>query len=207
MLLGSRESLVATESVAVVKNSIGPAQQWLVCLLMCATGVAIVAWSGRDPKALFSDGLTISTQALVGLGLGVVASVSSWVVYKFTAHSPATQQTIDSYSRLNLAGWNPLWIAAAAGIGEELLFRGALQPIIGIWLSSVLFLLAHTSDYRFKSLSKKTFVQAGGLFAISLVLAAVAKYVGLLAAMILHTAIDVAGLYAIRYALASRPAA
>ncbi|WP_460734986.1 lysostaphin resistance A-like protein [Lysobacter tyrosinilyticus] len=190
-----------------MKNSIGPARQWRACLLMCAAALAIAALSGRPPRALFSSELTVALQVLVGLGLGVAACINSFIGYKFTAHRPTTQHTIQSYSRLNLAGLNPLWIALAAGIGEELLFRGALQPAIGIWLSSLIFVLAHTRAYRFTSLSKRTFVQAVGLFAASLVLGAVAKYVGLLSAMILHTAIDLAGLYTVRYVSASRPAA
>lgn len=185
------------------QKAVHPARQWLLCLLMCAAALAITALSGRDPSAIFSGGLAVPVQILVGLGLGAAACVNSWVGYKLTAHRPATQHTIQSYSRLNLAGWNPLWIALAAGIGEELLFRGALQPVIGIVLSSLLFVLAHTRAYRF-SLNKQTLVQAVGLLVVSLVLAVVTKYVGLLAAMILHTAIDVAGLYTIRHVLASR---
>jgi uncharacterized protein len=40
-----------------------------------------------------------------------------------------------------LAEW--LLLAAATGIGEELLFRGALQPVLGIPLTSFLFASAH----------------------------------------------------------------
>ncbi len=36
-----------------------------------------------------------------------------------------------------------LAISAAAGLGEELLFRGALQPLVGLWPASVLFGLCH----------------------------------------------------------------
>lgn len=34
--------------------------------------------------------------------------------------------------------------ALLSGIGEELLFRGVLQPLCGIWIASILFGLAHT---------------------------------------------------------------
>lgn len=183
-----------------------PARQWLLCLLMCAAALAITALSGRDPTTIFSGALAVPIQILIGLCLGAAACASSCAGYKLTAQRPVTQHTIQSYSRLNLTGWNPLWIALAAGIGEELLFRGALQPVMGIWLSSLVFVLAHMRAYRF-SLNKQTLVQAIGLLVVSLILAAVAKYVGLLAAMILHTAIDVAGLYTIRQALSSRSAA
>lgn len=34
-------------------------------------------------------------------------------------------------------------LSVAAGVCEELLFRGALQPLIGIWFSSALFAVVH----------------------------------------------------------------
>jgi membrane protease YdiL (CAAX protease family) len=105
---------------------------------------------------------------------------------------------VESYSRLDLHGWNPLWIALAAGFGEEFLFRGALQPVVGIWFTSILFVLVHTRAYRFNKFSKRVFVQATGIFAVSVVLGFIARYAGLVTAIIVHTAVDVCGLYVIR---------
>ncbi len=34
-------------------------------------------------------------------------------------------------------------LALASGIGEEALFRGALQPVVGLWWTSLLFAAAH----------------------------------------------------------------
>jgi uncharacterized protein len=36
-----------------------------------------------------------------------------------------------------------LILALAAGIGEEVLFRGALQPVFGLWLTSIVFAVVH----------------------------------------------------------------
>src|SRR5690606_29754865 len=36
-----------------------------------------------------------------------------------------------------------LILALASSIGEELLFRGALQPLMGVWLQAALFALLH----------------------------------------------------------------
>ncbi len=35
------------------------------------------------------------------------------------------------------------WLAFTAAVGEEIAFRGALQPIFGMWLTSAVFALAH----------------------------------------------------------------
>lgn len=39
--------------------------------------------------------------------------------------------------------WGILLMGLATGIGEELLYRGALQPVTGLWLTSFLFALSH----------------------------------------------------------------
>ena len=36
-----------------------------------------------------------------------------------------------------MRGFNPLWISLCAGFGEEMLFRGAPQPLLGLWLTSL----------------------------------------------------------------------
>jgi membrane protease YdiL (CAAX protease family) len=36
-----------------------------------------------------------------------------------------------------------LWLALVSAFGEEILFRGALQPILGLWLTSIGFGLVH----------------------------------------------------------------
>ncbi|WP_420631151.1 CPBP family intramembrane glutamic endopeptidase [Candidatus Leptofilum sp.] len=39
--------------------------------------------------------------------------------------------------------WHWLALAVGAGVGEEILFRGALQPVFGIWFTSLLFAVVH----------------------------------------------------------------
>lgn len=41
-------------------------------------------------------------------------------------------------------GWlGMLWLAFISALGEEILFRGALQPFLGLWFTSFLFGLLH----------------------------------------------------------------
>jgi membrane protease YdiL (CAAX protease family) len=47
-------------------------------------------------------------------------------------------------SHIGQFGWfGSLWLALISAAGEELLFRGALQPFLGVWLTSILFGLLH----------------------------------------------------------------
>ena len=70
-------------------------------------------------------------------------------------------------------------IGLSAGIGEELLFRGAIQPRYGIFLTSVLFALLH-SQYGFSFITLGTFL-LGCIFGV------IAKRYGTTHAIIAHT--------------------
>src|SRR5699024_2624361 len=69
-------------------------------------------------------------------------------------------------------------LGLASGIGEEVLFRGAIQPRFGIPLTTVLWVLLHT-QYEL------TWVIAG-LFLMGIMLGFIRKYVGTTAAIITH---------------------
>jgi len=77
---------------------------------------------------------------------------------------------------------NPVGAAAigiGAGVGEELLFRGALQPRYGNVLTSIVFALFHAPQY---GLNLAVF----GLFAVSLLFGLLRNRFGTTAAMIAH---------------------
>jgi membrane protease YdiL (CAAX protease family) len=72
-----------------------------------------------------------------------------------------------------------LLLGASAGIGEESVFRGALQPRYGIVIPSLLFTVLHGPQYGLN-------VMLLGLFAVSVILGLQRKYVNTTAAMITH---------------------
>jgi membrane protease YdiL (CAAX protease family) len=62
--------------------------------------------------------------------------------------TPEQSKSIEEVSKQLLSNVTTPWAAAAlaisAGVGEELLFRGALQPRLGIVLAAFLFAVLHT---------------------------------------------------------------
>ena len=173
--------------------------QLIICAVFCALAVVIILLFHEKPySSVFLVGFPLQYQLLIGAAFGAVYWIAARLGSRRIARQKATQHIAESYSRLDLTGWNPLWIAVAAGVGEELFFRGALQPIVGIWVASVLFVLVHIRAYRWNQLNKRVLLQSISILAVGLALGLVAMYVGLLAAMIVHTAMDVVGLYAIR---------
>lgn len=184
---------------AVEKKQFGVRRQWLICALMVGSAWILCAAANISFAGLFAAPIPPSVQALVAAALCLAACANAWFAYRFAAHRPNSQHIIESYSRLDLRGWNPFWLSLAAGVGEEILFRGALQSVAGIGVSSVIFVLAHTRAYRFNGINRRVLVQALGLLGASLVLAVVARYAGLLSAIVLHTVVDVFGLLAVRH--------
>ncbi|MFL6673351.1 MAG: type II CAAX prenyl endopeptidase Rce1 family protein [Massilia sp.] len=178
--------------------AIGLFAQIATGLLWCALGLVIIAIFQDKPLAVIALPLPPWFQGLVGLGLAAAAAGASYLSFRFSSQSKATRDTMASYARLDLSGLNPVWISLAAAVGEEMLFRAALQPLLGIWMASLIFLVAHTRAYRFRSFNRATLVQAGGVFGTSIFLGLVFQYVGLLAAMLVHAALDIVGLYTIR---------
>ena len=183
--------------------------QVLTCVAFSLIGLLIIYFAQVDPWSVLRGPQPIGMQLLAGLGLSALAAVASYIGFRLTARSEATRNTITAYGRLDLSGLNPLWISLAAAIGEELLFRAALQPLLGVWITSIVFLLTHTPVYQFKKLNRATLVQAAGVFGASVALGFIYQYVGLLAAIMVHTGLDVVGLYVVRNSLAglhARPA-
>lgn len=177
--------------------------QLLTCLGLCLVAAPIIMMQA-DPRAAFAGRMPLLWQVLVGQGLALVAAVASYLLYRLTAKSASTARTVESYSRLDLRGLNPLWISIAAAVGEEMLFRAALQPWLGMWIVSLLFLVTHIPVYRFRKLDGATLSQVAGIFGCSVLLGLVFDHVGLLAAVLVHLWIDVVGLVVVRGVIAAR---
>jgi len=94
----------------------------------------MVRWTGTAP---------IWKQLLYGLPVGVVAALMARFIVgrKFMDGVRLRYERMFRNLRLN---WSEIaFISLCAGVGEELLFRGVLQPLLGIVLTAVLFVAIH----------------------------------------------------------------
>lgn len=194
----------AAPAAASARPPIRLSAQVLTCLVFCLIAATIIGFTQDAPRELFMRPAAPMWQLVIGQGLALLAAALSYAVYRLSARAASTAKTIETYARLDLRGMNPLWMALAAAVGEEMLFRAALQPLLGVWIVSLLFLATHVPVYRLRRLDRATLAQAAGIFGTSVVLGFTFQYVGLIAAILVHLWIDIVGLLVVRSALRTR---
>lgn len=94
-------------------------------------------------KAFFSGGCPLHIQLLRGGSFGITAFIVALVFVK----SPWFKASRIFFTGL-VASIHPsfvhiLFYSFCAGVGEEILFRGAVQPYLGIWFTSIVFIFLH----------------------------------------------------------------
>ena len=158
-------------------------------LLFTVAGGLIMHFAGPVSldKAL-AFGLELPQQILWGLGLGILIGSLAWKLIKHPFLSGTRTFFEDIIGPWRLTWWEVLLVSLSAGIGEEILFRGAIQPLIGIGWTSLLFVLLHGYINPFNAP-----LSVYGLFMVIAVavLGFVAFRWGLIAAMTAHTVIDI----------------
>lgn len=146
----SPEGYAALAESAVTPTVIDVVAQQLLFVLVAFFGVGLLT-RRRDGQAL-NERLGLVRPTVGQLLMGV-----RWMVFfvflqaaigaTWSLLSPQDAQQLSSLNETLLGDFDTVWewfvLAAAAGLGEELLFRGALQPVYGIFLTSVVFALSH----------------------------------------------------------------
>ena len=102
---------------------------------------------GETGKWLLNGVKHLAIGAIVGFGMFWIQVGLSFVWQLFVSPETLAEQTAASQAMFEALG-NSLWlgflVAFTAGVGEELLFRGALQPIFGNLIVSIFFVMMHS---------------------------------------------------------------
>jgi membrane protease YdiL (CAAX protease family) len=113
--------------------------------------VGLLIASGRGDPDLYGAGSSRAWLLLAGPILGFAAGLGVVGLTRVaTRHFQWARDLHGSFRDLlgPLTGHEIVILALASSIGEELLFRGALQPWMGLWLQAVVFALLHVGPGR-----------------------------------------------------------
>ncbi len=131
-------------------------------------------------------GIVVPDARTIGMGLAgtvgafLVAGLAGYISQQLNPDlGESLNEIVDTMTAQVQNPIGAVILGASAGIGEEAVFRGALQPRFGMVLPSLLFTMLHGPQYGFN-------VALLGLFGVSMILALLRKHVNTTAAMIAH---------------------
>lgn len=138
----------------------------------------------------FGHGYSFRIQILTGIVAGCIGAALIGVLMK---RHPVSDVLDDFYifryvSGVKFSAFDRVQLSFFAGVGEELLFRGAIQPVLGIWITSVIFVGIH-GYFKFRSAGHLLF--GAMMFGLSMGLGYIFEHAGLVAAMTAHAVYDV----------------
>ena len=166
----------------------------LVGALITLIGFPILGWGilsffrEHALSLMFSSDYSMLSQVPVGAVLGIMLGLGA----KSLLSLPFLNPTLKKYSRLigqlNLSELDLIFISFCAGFGEEILFRGSLQLLLGIWITAIVFVAIH-GYLNPKNLKLSIY---GVYMSIAIAIIGYAsQYFGLITACVAHMVIDI----------------
>ncbi len=172
------------QKINITRISIISGAVWMVL------GALIIHfWQDRTILDAFTEGALIWVQLITGTAFGILFGVMGVQLMK----DPTLKEALSEYeiiktiNELNLGKRQQISVSAIAGITEEFLFRAAIQPVIGIWLTSLIFVGVH-GYIKIKSVPKFLFTLF--TFLLSMMLGYLYMSFGIYSAIVAHFIYD-----------------
>jgi len=127
-------------------------------------------------------------QIILGSAIGIITAMAGWQIVELPFLIPTKVFFVNLIKPLKLSFLEILLISICAGVGEELFFRGAVQPYLGVWFTAILFVLFHG---YLNPLNLPLMVYGLYMVLVIGVLGLFTEFYGIFTAMIAHTLIDV----------------
>lgn len=170
---------------------------FLTFIVMSPIGLAMVVFKQEKSIAelFFSSNFSWLMQLLIGAvyGIGGALIATSLIKIPFFQSVKSHIGGIFSDSKLSLI--DIALISIFVGIGEELLFRAGIQPLLGVWLTSVIFVLVH--GIYLDPRKPPFFIIGLFLILLSAGMGYLFEYVSITAAIMAHAIYDAISLWVI----------
>ena len=127
-------------------------------------------------------------QVGAGVAGGFLLSGITWLMGKWKYLDDVNFDFTLRLGIFNFSLQEILFLSFCAGVGEEIVFRGMIQPWLGILTTSFMFIALH-GYMSYSSWPKVIFGLI--LFAVGTILGILGEYIGLLAAIVAHIIYDV----------------
>jgi len=103
----------------------------------------IVYGQGKSFSALFSEGRPFFFQFVTGTAAGLLSAGLALIIITRKFFTRQKNFYFKMISQWKLSYGEMIFLSLCADTAEELFFRAGLQPLLGIWLTSILFVLLH----------------------------------------------------------------
>jgi len=128
--------------------------------------------------------IAFGVAGLVALNAGAEVAQRTWLPDLW-----ASDQRVNQMIAARLSRWSGLLLGVSAGVGEELSMRGALQPKLGVFLTSLLFALLHVQYSWFG---------IGIILMLGLLLGTIRKRTSTTAAILVHALYDIFAIFTVQ---------
>jgi membrane protease YdiL (CAAX protease family) len=168
-------------------------------LVIAVSAIVMFKIGKVNPIMVFNQAQPIWIQAAIGAAAGLLLGLlCGLLVTRVRFFSPVLEMVDELVIKYKLNVFDIIMISLIAGVCEELLFRGALQRVWGIWPTSVLFILLHG---YFNPRNLKIMAYGVLMLALSALIGYSYKYIGLYAAVVFHFIFDCASLIIVMIAV------
>ena len=158
--------------------------------------IVTVHFRNQPFSLLFTRGQQVATQIVLGFVLGVlIAFIVLLLLLKARFLASLRDFIRGILDQVRPTHFDLILVALLAGFGEELFFRATLQPTLGLWLTSLIFAVAHTG---LGLLDPAKLAFALFVFLMSLLLGMLFEQSGLLAVIVMHAVYDLIFLIAVK---------
>ena len=162
---------------------------WLTLAAFVPAGLGLIYWQREPPLLEFLSGhQPLHWQLLLGTATGWLFGQLAWLIASQDCLRPLADRFAGLIRELNPSRGDIWFVSLCAGVGEELFFRGGLQPLLGIWLTAILFVAIHGYLNPFSwAISLHGLAMPGMIAALGYL----TEWSGILTAMTAHALIDV----------------
>lgn len=162
---------------------------WLTLFGFSALGIVVhLYWLNQPIKTLFEFKWNPGLQLGLGLIGGLFFGFGAWLIIRQKFFKDQRTKYSHLFSGLKLKTFDIWFISFCAGAGEEIFFRGGIQPWLGVEITAIIFVAVHG---YLNPMNWRLSLYGLYMTAVIVLIGYMAQYFGLLTAIIAHMMIDV----------------